>query len=82
MVRTEDFDFARNIRQIETLKVGMLSAVCEVYELMQNAPDGSEALGEALSAVIGTAQLLAQRVGLPRQELEKRVARRIRDDGA
>lgn len=82
MLRVENFDFAKNIREIETLKVGMLSAVCEVYELMQDVSGGNEALGEALAAVVCAAQALAGKVGLPPGEMERRVQQRMRTPGS
>ena len=52
MREPEDFDIARNIRDIEALKTGLLAGVTEVYQLMQDGGAGREALGEALARVL------------------------------
>lgn len=78
MIRNEHFDFARNIREIEELKVGLLQAVSQVHEMMLDVPGGGEGLGEALSALISQARQLGGRVGLTQEDLERRVQARMR----
>jgi hypothetical protein len=79
MREPEEFDIARNIREIEALKVGLLAGVSEVYQLMQNGGEGREALGEALAGVMFSTLELAGRVGVSMEDLDKRVTRRMRE---
>jgi NTP pyrophosphatase (non-canonical NTP hydrolase) len=72
-----EFDFARSIRDIESLKVGMLTAVSEVYELMQDGYAGGEALGEALAGVVSSAVFLGEKLGISFDEMDRRVARKM-----
>lgn len=74
----EEFDIARNIREIEALKAGLLAGVSEVYQLMQDAGPGREAMGEALAGVVFNAMELAGRVGVTVEDLDRRVTRRMR----
>ena len=74
----EEFDFAKNIREIEALKAGLLAGVSEVYQLMQDNGTGREALGEALAGVMYSAVELASRVGVTMEDLDRKVTRRMR----
>jgi hypothetical protein len=74
----EEFDIARNIREIEALKAGLLAGTSEVYQLMQDAGSGREALGEALAGIMFSAMELAGRVGVTMDDLDRRVTRRMR----
>jgi hypothetical protein len=74
----EEFDIARNIREIESLKAGLLAGVSEVYQLMQDAGPGREALGEALAGIMFSTLELAGRVGVSVEDLDRRVTRRMR----
>jgi hypothetical protein len=74
----EEFDIARNIREIEALKAGLLAGVSEVYQLMQDAGSGHEALGEALAGIVYASMELAGRVGVSIDDLDRRVTRRMR----
>ncbi len=78
MRKPEEFDVARNIKEIETLKTGLLSGVAEVYQLMQDGAAGREALGEALAGLMFNTLELASRVGVTVDDLDRRVTRRIR----
>ena len=78
MREPEEFDIARNIREIEALKTGLLAGVTEVYQLMQEGGSGREALGEALAGVMFNTLELAGRVGVTMDDLDRRVTRRIR----
>ncbi len=78
MREPEEFDIARSIREIETLKTGLLAGVSEVYQLMQDKETGREALGEALAGVMYSAVELAGRVGVSVDDLDRRVTRRMR----
>jgi hypothetical protein len=75
----EEFDIARNIREIEALKAGLLAGVSEVYGLMQDAGSGREAMGEALAGIVFNAMELAGRVGVTVEDLDRRVTRRMRE---
>lgn len=79
MKEPDDFDIARNIRDIEALKTGLLSGVAGVFELMADTGAGREALGEALAGVVFNAMELAGRVGVPVDDLDRLVTRRIRN---
>lgn len=74
----EEFDIARNIREIEALKAGLLAGVSEVYQLLQDAGSGQDALGEALAGVMFSTLELAGRVGVTVEDLDRRVTRRMR----
>ena len=74
----EEFDIARNIREIEALKAGLLAGVSEVYQLMQDNCTGREALGEALAGIMYSAVELAGRVGVTMEDLDRKVTRRMR----
>jgi hypothetical protein len=78
MGEAEEFDIARNIREIEALKIGILAGVSEMYQLMQDGGAGREALGEALAGIMFSAMELAGRVGVTMEDLDRRVTRRIR----
>lgn len=78
MREPEEFDIARNIREIEALKTGLLSGVAEVYQLMQDGGAGREALGEALAGLMFHTMELAGRVGVTVDDLDRRVTRKIR----
>lgn len=73
-----EYDITRNIREIETLKTGLLTGVSEIYQLMQENDTGREALGEALAGVMVSAVELAGRVGVSVDDLDRRVTRRMR----
>lgn len=78
MREPEEFDIARNIREIESLKTGLLSGVSEVYQLMQQGGTGREALGEALAGIMFSTVELANRVGVTVEDLDRRVTRRMK----
>ena len=78
MREPDEFDIARNIREIESLKTGLLSGVSEVYQLMQQGGIGREALGEALAGIMFSAVELAGRVGVTVEDLDRRVTRRMK----
>lgn len=78
MMEPEEFDIARNIREIEALKTGLLSGVTEVFQLMQDGGPGREALGEALAGVMFTSLELAGRMGVTTEDLDRRVTRMMR----
>ena len=78
MMEPEEFDIARNIREIEALKTGLLSGVTEVFQLMQDGGSGREALGEALAGIMFTSLELAGRMGVSTEDLDRRVTRMMR----
>lgn len=79
MIREPDeFDIARNIRELETLKTALLSGVAEVYQLMGQGGNGRDALGEALAGVMYSTMELATRVGVPTEDLDRRITRRMK----
>jgi hypothetical protein len=78
MNEPEEFDIARNIREIEALKTGLLAGVTEVFQLMQDGGTGREAMGEALAGVMFTSLELAGRVGVTTEDLDRRVTRMMR----
>lgn len=78
MRESEDFDIARNIREMEALKCSLLAEVSEVFQLMQDGGAGREAMGEALAGIMFTSMELAGRVGVTVEDLDRRVTRRIR----
>lgn len=78
MREPEEFDIARNIREIEALKTGLLAGVSEVFQLMQDGGAGREALGESLAGIMFTTLELAGRVGVTTEDLDRRVTRRLR----
>jgi hypothetical protein len=78
MREPDEFDIARNIREIESLKTGLLSGVSEVYQLMQQGGTGREALGEALAGIMFSTVELANRVGVTVEDLDRRVTRRMK----
>jgi len=78
MREPEEFDIARNIKEIEALKSGLLSSVAEVYQLMLDGAAGREALGEALAGLMFNTMELAGRVGVTMDDLDRRVTRKIR----
>ncbi len=78
MREPDEFDIARNIRELELLKTGLLSGVSEVYQLMQQGNTGREALGEALAGIMVCSVELAARVGVPVEDLDRRVTRRMK----
>lgn len=79
MIREPDeFDIARNIRELETLKTALLSGVTEVYQLMGQGGNARDALGEALASIMFCTVELANRVGVPTEDLDRRVTRRMK----
>lgn len=78
MMEPEEFDIAKNIREIEMLKAGLLSAVSDVFRLMLDGGSGREAMGEALAGVMVTSLDLAGRMGVTTEDLDRRVTRMLR----
>lgn len=78
MREPEEFDIARNIKEIEALKTTLLAGVAEVYQLMLDGGTGREALGEALAGIMFNTMELSGRVGVTVDDLDRRVTRRMR----
>lgn len=78
MRESEDFDIARNIRDMEAMKCSLLAGVSEVFQLMQDSGAAREAMGEALAGIMFTSMELAGRLGVTVDDLDRRVTRRIR----
>ena len=76
------FDFVKHIREIEEFKVGMLTAVSEVYELMQASSAAEDALGEALCGVVCSAMNLAQCLGISQEHLQRRIEQKLQREGS
>jgi len=74
-----EFDFARNIKEIERLKTGLVAGCAQVFEVM-NQPQGGDGLPEALAEVMACATALARRLGVREDILHATVRRKLYEE--
>ncbi|MBS4534413.1 MazG-like family protein [Clostridium sp. D2Q-14] len=74
-----DIDITKNIRVIEWLKSELLTTVSSLFTLLyKGLKEGQEAILEVLANIIFVTYLLAKRLGISFDEIDKKVESKVK----
>jgi len=80
-LHNHNIDITKNIRTIEILKSNLLSEVAFLYEIMAHAKIADEEKEETISNIIALSYILAHKLSINHNTLEKKVNAKLTKGG-